>query len=168
MVHAGPLYETQLYQGLLEAENIPAHVPDANLRVLDPYYVGGAPLISELRVPREYVSEARALVEAYRQDGAKALAQMPEFQHDVEASTSDAAQQERLETLARRTRWLSLFWIIAPLAIFMGLRYWVISRRESCKSESHALTLASIALAMIGGLGYFIAFFFPEFVGLAT
>ena len=169
----GPLWQVQLEAGRLEAEGITTWLPDATIKTLDPFATGALPLLTVLHVPEEEERRARELLAEADLEGATpeeltaaALATppdpdlgiTPEEARDLEGSDDDEVQ-ERLETLARRTRWGALMVWLAPFAVYYGLAYLRLARRTGRRDARHGLTVAGLALGILL-VGVFLVFLF--------
>ncbi len=170
-VHLGPVWQVELYQGLLAENGIEVFLPDATTKVMDPFATGALPMDAQLQVREEDVQRAmQVLAEVGEDDGdvdlaAIALATPPDpslgltveeaaAQEEATALGSvRALAQEALERLATRTRWAALLGITFPWAIYNGFRYLGVVRRRGLRATKHRLTLAALGLALLEPIG---------------
>lgn len=141
VVHAGPLWEVQLLQGLLEEEGIRAFIPDQIIKHMDPFATGANPLATNLVVARADAQRAAALIERRKDDARGPAGRAPPRRAPTET--------ERLATLGTRIRWSSIFAVTAPLALCMGFVYLVRLRRGGTRPRQHGLTIAAIVLSIV-------------------
>ncbi len=179
VVSRGPLWQMQLEAGRLQDEGIGTLLPDETIKTLDPFATGALPLHTNLHVRTDDAPRAQALLAQLEEEGiapeavtAAALATPPDPSlgiSPVDAAADDgeaddtpeaAALQERLETLARRTRWGALLVWLAPFAIYFGFTYLALSHRTGRRDAKHGLTLTAL------GLGIFLVVCFLFFFGI--
>jgi len=167
-VHRGPVWQVELYQGLLADNGIDAFLPDATIKVMDPYATGALALDSAIQVRERDVEHAMRLLASLREERATgedldalALAAPPD--PDLGISLEEAAAPDELEALgsvrarardaierlAARTRWASMIPIFFPIGIAYGFRYLGVSRRRGIRAAKHRLTLAAIGLSLL-------------------
>ena len=156
-VHAGSIWEVQLYQGRLEEEGLTTFVPDESTKVVDPFATGGLPLMAALHVPSDQVERAQAILATMRDH---APVEPDEHLDEVfgEASPDEddeapSPAEQKVEHLATRTRWAALWWITFPFAFVTGFLYLRASKKHGIKSKSHGLTLAAIGFAVLNLAG---------------
>lgn len=190
-VHAGSLWEVELLAGLLQDEGIRTFLPDHLTKRVDPFITGGNALVARLQVPAEDAERAAAVLAAAKTDLADAAAEEASFgdegeeheegadrgedddeedEDDAEAMTPD----EELRYLASRTRWWALVscalaFLTLPFALIYFGFYLQACRAHGKKAPGHAFTIAVVAvtvagaLAMLGGILYFLGVLGPVF-----
>lgn len=158
-VHAGPIWQVQLYQGRLDAEGIRTFIPDESTKVVDPFVTGGAALMTELMVVGEDAERARGIIESIKDEGPltpdadddpmwddESVEETPD-----EASDEDEEKSPQAETewFATRTRWGAVIWITFPFAVVTGFFYLHLCKKHGTRSISHGLTIAALVFAVL-------------------
>ena len=148
VVHAGPLWEVQLLQGMLEEEGIQAFIPDESTKRVDPFITGANPLATNLVVAQADAERAAAIIIRHKE--------VAETRDEGVPPHHPPTETERLADLGRRVRWSSIMIVTAPLAIWWGVQYlWGLSS-DTPRPRQHGMTIAAIFLAMIFILGFFV------------
>jgi len=141
VVHAGPLWEVQLLQGLLEEEGIQAFIPDESTKRVDPFITGANPLATNLVVARADAERAAALIERHREVA---------HQRDRQAPPHHApTETERLATLGARIRWSCVLVVTAPFGVWWGIEYLARLRAGAARPREHGKTIAAIVLSVL-------------------
>lgn len=148
VVHAGPLWEVQLLQGMLEEEGIQAFIPDESTKRIDPFITGANPLSTDLVVAKGDAERATALIQRHREVAEKRDEGVPPHHPPTET--------ERLAVLGTRVRWGSILIVTAPFALYWGIQYLWGLRGGVPRPRQHGLTLAAIFLAMIFIFGFLV------------
>lgn len=146
VVHAGPLWEVQLLQGMLEEEGIRAFIPDESTKRVDPFITGANPLAANLVVAKDDAERASALIEKHKEVAEARDAQTPPHHAPTET--------ERLARIGTRVRWASIMIVTAPFAIYWGMQYLLGLRGDVPRPRHHGLTIAAIFLALVFLVGF--------------
>jgi len=167
-VHWGPIWQAELYQGLLAEHDIEAFLPDVNTKLLDPFATGPLPMQTQVRVRERDAARAKKVLEAAAAgegvpEDLEALALSAPLDPSLGMSAQEAAAWNEVdaigsvregaryavERLASRTRWAALLWVTFPWALVCGFRYVGVARRRGLRSSKHRLTVAALYLAAI-------------------
>ena len=146
VVHAGPLWEVQLLQGMLEEEGIQAFIPDESTKRVDPFITGANPLTTNLVVSKDDAERASALIEKHKEVAEARDAKTPPHHPPTET--------ERLRVIGNRVRWASIMIVTAPLALWWGRQYIAGLKPDVPRPHHHALTIAAIFLALVFFAGF--------------
>jgi len=148
VVHAGPLWEVQLLQGMLEEEGIQAFIPDESTKRVDPFITGGNPLATNLVVARADAERAAALIERHKEVAEQRDEKTPPHHPPTETA--------RLAALGTRVRWASIMVVTAPFALWWGFQYLTALRGDVPRPRYHGLTIAAILVALVFVCGFFV------------
>ena len=152
-VHTGPIWEVQLLQGRLEADGIPAYIPDAGIKQLQPFLTGAGAFAVRLQVPLVAAQQSVVLVKEYI---AATRGRRPE-DDEAHADDPDAVRLARLTKLGTRVRWAAVATVTAPIAIVLGIRYLLGARRSAVRPPGHGLTVAAFLFWLVVGAGIVVA-----------
>lgn len=162
-VEYGPLPRLLVLRGELEANAIPADIPDESIGIWDPFIRGGNIFEYELRVPASCAATARELVAAWKPELCGA-AERGEFGAAADAEGERAPPDSDLARLQRRARimwWSVLTGLFAPLCLVLAPGYLAhplrgaLTRRERWMSASAiAFAVAQLILLAIGAWVY--------------
>lgn len=153
VVHAGPIWEVQLLQGLLEEEGIQSFIPDENTKRVDPLITGGNAFATSLVVAKADAQRAQALIERHKEVAEARDPDIPPHRPPTE--------MDRLTQLGTRVRWSSILMVTAPLALWWGFQYVMGLKQDTPRPPHHALTVAAIFLALILVCGWILIVFDP-------
>ncbi len=178
-IHWGPVWQVELYAGLLDENEIPTFLPDVTTKIIDPFITGGVALDAQLQVRGEDVERARELLaraaeanDAIDEEDlvARALSTPPDASLGITEEQASGPEevaigsvrrrgQEAMETLATRVRWAAWLGLPFPLALIYGMRYLGVAKRRGLTSSRHGLTRIAVAWAWVE-LAIFIAWLF--------
>jgi len=148
VVHAGPLWEVQLLQGMLEEEGIQAFIPDESTKRVDPFITGANPLTTNLVVAKDDAERATALISRHKEVAEQRDDQVPPHHPPTE--------MELLARLGTRVRWGSIMIVTAPFALWWGFQYLKGLRPDGPRPRYHGLTMAAIVLALVFVTGFIV------------
>ena len=152
-VHTGPIWEVQLLQGRFVVDGVPAYIPDAGIKQLDPFITGAGALAVQLQVP---LRAAQHSVEVVKEYITATRERRPE-DADGYVEDPDAVRLANLTKLGRRVRWAAVATFTAPIAIYLGIRYLVGVRRSAVRPAGHGLTVVAflfwLAVGAAGTVG---------------
>ncbi len=137
-VYTGPMWKLQIVRGRLEGAGMMTHVPNENLRTLDPLAMGGDSFTSEIWVHANDVDVAREIVAA-------------EADSAPESSTG-ADRAARGTRLPRRMEWWTI--LIAPVGLALGIVYLWRVHKTGVRPAEHGSNLTMIAAAVLSALVY--------------
>lgn len=142
-VYSGPVWRVLLLEGRLEAEGIPALVPDRIIKTIDPFITGANALELRLQVPSRHLAAARAVI---AEDAPEPRA-IPE-------TDPDALRAREVAALGRRIRWAAWFGFTSPFALSYALRYFREAVALPQPPPGHRLTIAAIPIAILTGIAF--------------
>ena len=154
-VHAGPIWQVQLYQGRLDAEGIQTFVPDESTKVVDPFVTGGAALMAQLMVAEDAAQRAHTIIESIKEEGPLTpdASDDPTWDDESVEETPEPNDEDspeaETEWFATRTRWGAVIWVTFPFALVTGLIYFHLCRKHGTRSVSHGLTIAAFVFAVL-------------------
>lgn len=129
----GSMPEVITLQTSCEASGIPTFVPDINLMQADPFIRGGNGFSLQLCVPEDRLAEARALLPERMRTSSSAL----------------AIARNPIDALGSQVRWCCVLLITAPLGVWFGLRYLVLTHKLEQKPAEHAWTVGAFWLSFL-------------------
>lgn len=163
----GSIAEANMVQAELEAAGIPAFMPDANMRTMDPFLLGGGDFLdATVCVPRSAAERAQEVIAeattktrtpadfAFEGDPGEAAVEPDE----IAPNEADAALASRVRKLAQRIRFGSISIIGVPFALAALPEYFRGVRAIGQRPPGHGLTLAAgvFALAQVAVLALMI------------
>lgn len=140
-VFVGSMSEALVCQGLLESNDVPTHIVDENMKVIDPFVTGGSIFDVQLQVPEDRTVEAKEILD-YRPPPASDDP-LPD-----EPPPPDPFE-ERVRQLGKRIRWASLVTFTTPYALYLAWPYYVETKRLGRNPEGHAWTIAAIVYSAL-------------------
>lgn len=130
-----------LVQARLSEEGIRTFLPDANLRLLDPFATGGNVFELRVLVDRTQLARAREILESDTLDTPPELATSAEDFVDPEV--------REVERLGERIVGGAALFYLAPLALAYAFRYFPRARRLPTRPRRHGIVVAATLLAVL-------------------
>src|SRR5690606_27590606 len=131
-IYRAPIYNLYIVRAKLDAFGIETNIPDAHIKVLDPWITGGGlALDADLQVPI--------------QDQKRALSVLRKFP----PGQGSGLIHTELDRIAQRIRWGSILWITAPIALYLAPRYLSMAKMSDEKPPYHWMTIFAIVWAWI-------------------
>ena len=144
-VFEGARWEAQLLQGRLGEDDIPAYLPDANVKRVDPFITGANPLAVKLQVPASALAHATTVIDDY----------LEKTRPDPAASPPD--DEEASRRAGMHFRWAVAFTVLVPfllpVGVWYGVRYLRTARRLGKRPPGLRTMLAATLLVLATGAG---------------
>ncbi len=147
-IYTAPIYQLAGIQGQLEEAGIQTFVPDSNLKLIDPFILGGGnALDAELMVPEIAQEPAELIIASYLDD----IGKENSYNEDPE-SVWESVEMRDLDRMGRRTRWATVMGFL-PISIYWGCRYLSRTRLLTEKPARHNWTWFALVWSIGGSLG---------------
>jgi hypothetical protein len=147
-VFTGGYGPSLLIQAELEANDIPAFVPDQNLKTWDPYVVGGNIFDRSVFVPVRASGWAREILAGPTEDERAEAAASFEESAAVGPMPAEAQMPEegRIAALARWIQWSTPFVLASPWALCLSCVYLSRVHKTGRRPARHGLTLLAMVV----------------------
>ncbi|QDU69903.1 hypothetical protein [Engelhardtia mirabilis] len=119
-IRQGPLPELEILRGVLAEEGIQSTIPDATIKLWDPFITGANSFSCTLQVPLAHRERALATLEQNDAQARDALHEMGdrEWAGSEDEPTAEDQRQGELSAVGRRICWAVLFGFTHPFAIY--------------------------------------------------
>ncbi len=144
-IESGPLLRMEILRAALDGAGIPSLIPDAAIKVIDPFITGANSFDCRLQVPQEHAAAARELIVEIREEAAEALE--AQTGPEVDESTPEERRERAAIDLGRRVIWASILGFTHPLALYYGY-YYLRDTWGGRKPRGFVITVAAISFVL--------------------
>lgn len=150
-IHRGSLSDVIVLRGELEANGIPADVPEVTIGIMDPFVRGGNVFVYELRVPERDVARALSVIERWKPlelQVAERLEHGPIDDGGTMPADAEGNELVHLRVRIRRMWWSSITAFFSPYCLALAPGYYRCPARSALSSRERWMTFGALVLAL--------------------